>query len=241
MLTVEEIMKRLLAILIVIVAFSSAYGQQSIQYDPDVLKYYKEGIRLYDAENYKEANRSFRKALATNQVLPTNLSYYFAETLYHLGQYQNSKNFIEKYIGLAGYGGDFYNEATALNELLDSRFTEITECYRCNKFGYRLQACDQCEASGYEIAECHQCKGLGNSICPKCTGRGVNIKVDSFGQKLYEECDLCNGAGHTPCELCKGEKIVTRTCLVCFGTKVKSTSIICDHTDHQLDVTIPNN
>ena len=225
-------MKRLMAIPFFILCYT-AFGQQFVQYDADVAKHYKEGISQYDAENYKEANRSFRRALATNKVLPTNLSYYFAETLYHLGQYQNSKNFVEKYLGLTGYSGDFYNEASNLSELLIIRFTEIMECHRCNRFGYRLLACDQCEASGYEIAECHQCMGLGNSLCPKCTGGGVNITVDAFGQKLYEECDKCNGIGYIPCELCEGTKIVTRTCLVCFGTKLKASSTICDHKDEQ--------
>ena len=228
---VNRFMKHLLVIPVFFIVFF-ALGQQ-IQYDPDVEKYYKEAVSFYQEANYQEANRSFRKALSTNKVLPTDLSYYFAETLYHLGQYQNSKNFVEKYLGLTGYSGDFYEQATNLKELLETQFNAITDCHRCNRFGYRLQPCDQCGAAGFEIGECHECKGLGNSLCPKCTGKGVNITVDAFGQRLYEECDICKGVGHTPCKLCNGTKIVSRTCMVCLGTKVRASTTICDHSDEQ--------
>ena len=225
-------MKKLLIIPVFVVCVA-AYGQQPIQYDQDVIKYFNEGVSYYESENYKDANRSFRKALSTNAVLPGSLSYYFAETLYHLGQYQNSKNFVVKYLGMTGYVGDFYVEATNLSDLLDAEFIKIKNCKRCNVFGYRLVACDQCDASGLEIAECHRCKGLGNSLCPKCTGEGVIITLDAFGQNLYEECDKCNGEGHVICELCEGTKIITRTCVICLGSRVKASSTVCNHQDDQ--------
>ena len=225
-------MRKIWAIPLIFICVHS-WAQQTVQYDPEVLKFYKEGISYFESENYAEANRSFRKTLAINKVLPSDLSYYFAETLYHLGQYQNSKNFIEKYLTLTGYNGDFYNEANNLEDLLNEEFNKILNCPRCNDFGYRLIPCDHCGASGLEISTCYQCKGLGNSLCPKCTGRGVVIYVDSFGQKHYQECDICEGVGYVTCELCGGTKLITRTCSVCFGEKVKASSVICNHTDDQ--------
>ncbi|MCZ6522194.1 MAG: molecular chaperone DnaJ [Bacteroidetes bacterium] len=212
--------------------YAAALGQ-SVQYDPDVTKHYNAGVESFENGQFDEANKSFRRALSTNKVLPTNLSYYFAETLYHLGQHQNSKNFVDKYLSLAGYGGDFYEEASFLLELLETEFDAIKNCDLCNVFGYRLNPCDQCEASGIELTSCHQCNGVGNTICPKCMGKGVLITVDAFNQSHYEECDKCSGDGHIVCELCAGNKVITRICVVCLGTKLKSSTIICNHEDHQ--------
>ena len=225
-------MNKLLVVSLLLI-YTTSFGQQTMVYDPDVTRYYEGGVASFEDGQYVEANKSFRRALSTNKVLPTNLSYYFAETLYHLGQFQNSKNFVDKYLNLTGYGGDFNEEATNLQELLVLEFDAIKNCSFCNNFGYRLNPCDQCEASGIELAACHQCNGLGNTICPKCMGKGVVITVDSFNQSHYEECDRCSGEGHVYCELCGGDKVVTRICLICFGTKVKASTVICNHEDHQ--------
>ncbi len=210
-----------------------AYAQLDVS---DVERYYNEGVDLFDAGNYKAANIAFRKALATNDVLPTNLSYYFAETLFHIKQFQNSKNFVVRYIKVAGQGGDFYDEATFLKTQIEREFREIKECNYCNNFGYRLIDCVRCNSSGIETLECPQCRGTGHTICTQCTGRGVVITVDKFGQNLYETCSKCSGVGITICDRCHNYKIISRTCSLCLGTKLRPTSIICTHEDVQPDL-----
>ena len=201
--------------------------------ETEVEQYYKEGVELFNQENYKAANIAFRRALATNEVLPTNLSYYFAETLFHVKQYQNSKNFADRYIKVAGQGGDFYNEAVFLQEQIDGEFLAIKECHRCNNFGYRLIACVRCNSTGIETLECPQCRGTGNTICSQCTGRGVVISVDKFGQNRYETCPKCSGEGVTICDRCHNHKIIARICSLCLGTKMRPTTLICNHEDEQ--------
>ena len=215
----------------ILFSLHSAYGQQN--YDPEVIKYFNEGVNYYHSGEYHEANISFRNALATNKVLPTNLSYYFAETLYHIRQYQNSKNFVDKYLSLAGYGGDFYEEAAHLHELIEGEFLEIKECKRCNVFGYRYIPCEQCDSSGIEVLECPKCKGKGNTLCPKCTGRGVVITRTVLDQDHYETCDKCEGDGVIVCERCLGDKEITRVCFSCLGTKLKASNILCNHEAEQ--------
>jgi hypothetical protein len=216
---------------VAIVSFtSSSFAQITVS---EVDQYYNEGVSLFKDANYKAANIAFRSALATNEVLPTNLSYYFAETLFHIRQFQNSKNFVDRYIKIAGQGGDFYEEALFLQTQIEAEFLAIKECYRCNDFGYRLIPCIRCNATGIETLECPQCRGTGYTICSLCTGRGVIITVDSFGQNKYETCPKCGGEGVTICDLCHGDKVITRTCTLCLGTKQRPTSIICNHQDEQ--------
>ena len=219
----------------VLLLISITAKSQQIQYDQEVSKYYNEGIAYFNDGDYHAANAAFRNALATNMVLPTNLSYYFAETLYYIRQFQNSRNFVEKYINLAGYGGDFYEEAIHLRELIDGEFQKIKDCQRCNSFGYRLISCERCETTGVEVTECPECKGTGNTLCPKCTGKGVLITLDAFNQNHYETCDKCQGEGVIVCELCEGHKEITRTCSLCFGTGIRTSNAICNHEDEDED------
>src|SRR5688572_6075621 len=57
--------------------------------------------------NYQRANLIFRKMLTLKTVLPTEMSYLFAETLYKVGQFENSKNFLEKYLSITDRGSDY--------------------------------------------------------------------------------------------------------------------------------------
>jgi len=218
------------SIIILLLISNFAFGQINVR---DVEMYYKEGVELFDATQYKAANIAFRKALATNDVLPTNLSYYFAETLFHIKQFQNSKNFVDRYVKVAGQGGDFYDEATFLQTQIKGEFQAIKECNYCNNFGYRLIDCVRCSSSGIETLECPQCRGMGHTICSKCTGRGVLITLDKFGQNRYETCSKCEGEGITICDRCHNHKVISRTCSLCLGTKLRPTSIICSHEEEE--------
>ncbi len=212
---------------------TSAFGQMNVK---EVTRLYNEGVQHFNNGEYQSANGSFRKALATNQVLPVNLSYYFAETLYYIKQYTNSRNFVERYIKIAGQGGDFYDEAVHLKSRIDEEFVNIKKCNYCNNFGYRLEPCNHCDSTGIETTECPQCKGTGNTLCPKCTGKGVVITVDAFNQNHYETCDKCAGEGVIVCERCIGEQIISRVCTYCLGTKMRPTTIICNHEEEQTEL-----
>ena len=82
-------------------------------------------IEEMNSGQYAEANVTFRKMLASKKVLPTNMSYFFAETLYMIKQFHNSENFVNKYLKLAGKGGDYYDQAVGLQKLLEDKKTEI--------------------------------------------------------------------------------------------------------------------
>ena len=227
---------RFIGALVAILLLHTIARAQTITYDAEVVKYYQEGIANFDRGNYDVANVSFRKALATNKVLPTNLSYYFAETLYQIRQYQNSINFVDKYLELAGQGGDFYEEAIYLKGLIEQEFVAIRECHRCNSFGYRLVPCQRCASTGIEQGACFECRGKGQTLCPKCTGKGVYITLDKFNQQLFETCSRCAGDGAIVCSVCQGARVITTSCTRCLGSEFQSTQILCNHQDEQPEI-----
>ena len=151
------------------------------QFDREVVALVDKAKSQMDSGDYEGANKTFRKALATKRVLPTSMSYFFAETLFVIHQNQNAKNFVEKYIQLAGRGGDYYDEAVRLKKLIDSQFDEIKACDYCNLSGYRYIECDNCNGLGHTVEICYNCHGNGLIMCPKCIGRGVLITLTSFG------------------------------------------------------------
>ena len=199
------------------------------QFDPDVEQLFAKAREQMAANDYEGANATFRKALATKKVLPTSMSYFFAKTLFVIHQNQNAKNFVEKYIDLAGKGGDYYEDAVTLRNLIDEEFKAIEECEFCNLSGYRYITCQSCEGTGNTVEICYKCYGNSPIMCPKCIGRGVVITTTTFGEKIYSSCDRCDSKGYIECPVCQGAKEIAGRCSVCLGTGRKVSKEICTH------------
>lgn len=195
----------------------------------------EEAKKLMNEGHYESAYNAFRKILNSGKVLPTNLSYYFSETLYHLGQYQNSQNFINKYLKITGKGGDYYQEANELSKLLTDKFSLIESCELCDISGYRLIPCTRCNGVKSIVESCHICSSTGISSCKKCEGEGVLIVTDVFDEKKYQTCDKCRGEGYHTCETCLGNKSIKLNCPVCLGSGHEKSATICDHQSHLID------
>ena len=186
-------------------------------------------------EDYEQANLTFRKILSSKSVIPNNLTYLFAETLYMIDQYENSHNFLKKYFTLTGKAGDYYKEALQLEALLDEQLDEIRSCKYCDAQGYRLTECSVCNQTG-EITEiCYYCKGKGVVNCLTCQGLGVTITESVLGEKVYQGCPKCSGHGHHACDTCKGDKTLKNQCPTCLGSLHESTQEICNHEEISID------
>ncbi len=203
------------------------------QFDPDVLALIDKAKAQMDKGDYEGANITFRQALATKKVLPASMSYFFAKTLFIIHQNQNAKNFVEKYLQLAGRSGDYYEDALALKKMIDDEFEKIKNCEYCNLSGYRYVLCDNCNGLGVTVEECYNCHGNGMVMCPKCIGKGVLIHHDQLGDPIYEPCDLCDTKGYIVCPVCHGKKELSGRCSVCLGTGKKVSDIICNHQPEQ--------
>jgi len=198
-------------------------------------KYLDEAKALNADGKYEEANVKFRKILALNEVIPSEMCYHFAETLFAIGQYQNSKNFIMKYFDLTGEIGDNYKEVKKLEGMVDEQLTAIRDCHRCSTIGYRYFPCRTCNQTGEINEVCYYCQGHGIAQCSKCTGDGVLISANALGGNDYRTCDRCNGDGKESCPICQGETTLILTCPICSGSLFETSSKICDHQDHPED------
>lgn len=178
---------------------------------------------------YKQANLIFRRMLKLNTVLPTEMSYLFAETLYKVGQYENSMNFLKRYQDLTDRSGDYYLLSLDLEKELMLKLQEIRHCSLCDQHGYRLAPCETCQQTGKTEQTCHLCRGNGIIACPVCAGVGVNISYDQFNNKQYRSCERCQSKGLVTCHVCHGDKIILSPCPQCEGKGALATQQLCDH------------
>lgn len=182
--------------------------------------------------DYEAANVTFRKILKMDAVLPEDLSYLFAETLYMVNQYHNSRSFLDKYIRLAGPTGRYYPQALDLKMYLDDEYELILVCKLCDNRGYRLIPCDHCQGLGTTSSECFYCHGVGINRCEICKGQGVTTSNNAFSENQYFTCSNCQGKGRTVCKVCNGEKIIWESCPECHGTSKTPGKEICNHQKH---------
>ena len=219
-------------LLITLLLFSVKVRSQQSRSDYELNVKMKKALSLMEAKDYNNANTVFRNILATEKVLPNNLSYHFALTLFHVSQYRNSKNFLDKYLKLTGKGGDFYEQAIQLEGLLENEFNAIIDCNYCDNNGYKLLMCTTCNGNKNSIEKCTNCQAIGIMKCKKCKGEGVVITIDDFGAQKYQTCDRCNGKGIHTCELCNGSKHLNLACNHCLGTGLESSKVICTHSNN---------
>ncbi len=178
---------------------------------------------------YEDANLTFRRILKMKAVFPDQLSYLFAETLYMVHQYHNSRSFLDKYLRLAGPNGRYYSQAMDLKRYLDDEYELILVCKLCDSRGYRLIPCDLCHGTGEITDACYYCMGVGVNLCEVCKGNGVTTSLNAFSELQYHTCPNCLGKGQVPCKVCHGEKVIRESCPDCHGTHKKPGSEICDH------------
>lgn|SRR5690554_512601 len=179
--------------------------------------------------DYSQANLIFRRMLKLNSILPTEMSYLFAETLYKVGQYENSMNFLKRYQDITDRSSDYYLLSLDLERELMIKLQEIRHCSLCDQHGYRLVPCDSCHQTGKAEQTCHLCRGNGIIACPVCVGVGVNISYDQFNNKQYRSCERCQAKGVITCHVCHGDKTTLTACPQCEGRGSLATQQLCNH------------
>jgi len=182
-----------------------------------------------ERNDYQTANSIFRDLIDSGRSLPEEMPYFFAETLYHVGQYDNSSNFLNKYLSLTGFTGQYYEDASALQEKLRKPLAAIQTCHLCDRRGYRYKTCFTCDGKKEIEQVCSYCKGKGVVGCSKCSGSGMITKVNVFNIVEYYQCERCEGNGRLTCPVCQGSLKEVSACRTCQGTGKLSSEDLCDH------------
>jgi DnaJ-class molecular chaperone len=178
---------------------------------------------------FDKANDYFRQIIDGELNIPREMPYYFAKTLYELEQYDNSNNFLEKYLQINGYRGDNYEAAIQLQNQLKKPLEEIKNCEYCDIRGYEYVVCEICKGEQQIHQTCNYCKGKGIVGCSRCAGKGIVSKKNVFNIIEYFECERCSGNGRLTCPECEGKKSIEADCNTCQGMGKLIGEQICNH------------
>jgi len=181
------------------------------------------------AGRYEQANRTFRDILGMKTVLPNDLTYLFAETLYQIGQTANSKNFLRRYFSLTGTTGQYYDQAKELEERLNKQINKVDRCPACNSKGYVLETCTLCAGTKETTLICSRCQGKTKHVCSRCLGQGTLRTAGPLGTTRFSECPTCKSKGFVSCSKCNGTGNTLETCPRCKGKGQTAGSTVCTH------------
>ncbi len=144
-------------------------------------------IQLYQSGEYLLADTQFRQLLRSAKSVPSDLVYYFGENSFHLGNFKQSVDWLNKYIQLKGTTGQF--SALAVERLKSAEEGLMKEKV------VESQHARQVLSQDYDI----DCGPTGKVACPVCKGSTVIIKK-GYVSDTYKTCPYCNKLGYLQCE-----------------------------------------
>ncbi|WP_245579259.1 outer membrane protein assembly factor BamD [Algoriphagus mannitolivorans] len=222
--------KFLVSLFFILASFSSfSYAQVNLgQTD----RWMTGALAAMERKDYQTANSIFRNLIDSGLPLPEEMPYYFSETLFELGQYDNSQNFLNKYLELTGFNGKNYQGASELKKRLEKPLSEIKACPLCDLRGYEFQTCFTCEGAKEIEQVCNYCKGKNVVGCSRCGATGMIKKVNVFNIVEFYECERCSGKGRLTCPECNGTGKEVSDCKTCKGSGKLTSDQLCDHKPH---------
>jgi DnaJ-class molecular chaperone len=195
-------------------------------------RWMKGALSAMERGDFQTANSIFRNLIDSGLPLPEEMPYYFSETLFQLGQYDNSQNFINKYLELTGFTGKNYEAATRLKEKLKAPLAQILACEQCDRRGYRYENCATCQGKKQTEQACSYCKAKGVVGCSRCGASGMIKKVNVFNIVDFFECERCAGKGRLACPTCSGSGKEVSACKSCEGSGKTASTALCNHEAH---------
>jgi tetratricopeptide (TPR) repeat protein len=164
------------------------YVQQAEQYKRAALmRELDSGVYLMDNNDYAAAEVKFMYVLQNIKSVPSDLTYYFGKTSFHLGKYKQSIDWLNKYIQLKGTNGQFSEDAVQWKKKAEAEYLK--------EKSKEVEKAEEVLSTDYDI----DCGPAGKVVCPVCKGDHVIIKKGAFGQE-YKTCPYCDEHGILTCE-----------------------------------------
>lgn len=192
-------------------------------------RWMKGALSAMERKDFQTANSIFRNLIDSGLPLPDEMPYYFAETLFQLGQFDNCNNFLNKYLELTGFNGQNYQGASELKEKLKIPLAQIQACDLCDRRGYRYETCFICEGHRHTEQSCNYCKAKGIVGCSRCAATGMIKRLNVFNIVEFFECERCAGKGRLACPECDGSGKEIAECKTCEGLGKLPSDTICNH------------
>lgn len=143
-------------------------------------------ILLSQLGEYIQADVKFRVLLRTLRSVPSDLVYYFGENSYHLNNYKQSVDWLNKYIQLKGTSGQYSKEAIDWLKLAEEELMKEKKL--------QSQQASLLLSQDFNI----DCGPTGKVTCPVCKGSTVIIKK-GYIEDTYKTCPYCSKLGYLNC------------------------------------------
>lgn len=153
----------------------------------ELLRELDSGVYYMETGNYKVADKKFQYVLANVKSVPSDLTFFFGKNSYHLQQYKQSIDWLNKYIQLKGTNGQYSEEAVEWLKKSESEFLKETA-------NASVKA-EQILSRNFDI----DCGPSGKVTCPVCKGDHVVVTQGAFGPG-YKTCGYCNEHGWLSCQ-----------------------------------------
>lgn len=153
----------------------------------ETLRHLDSGVYFMDNGEHILADEKFRYVLQNIRSVPSDLTFYFGKNSYHLAEYKQSIDWLNKYIQLKGTTGQYYEEATGLLKKAEAQYV-----------AQKSQASGKTKellSRNYDI----DCGPTGKVTCPVCQGNHVIVRKGPFGDS-FKTCPYCNEHGILTCE-----------------------------------------
>jgi tetratricopeptide (TPR) repeat protein len=151
------------------------------------MREYDSAVHLMEEGRYEQADEKFRYVLANLRSIPSDLTFHFGKNSFHLARYQQSIDWLNKYIQLKGTNGQFSAEAVNLKRRAEEEFLQQKK--------QQSQNVEQIFSTNYDL----DCGPSGKVVCPACRGDHVIIKKGTFSNE-YRTCPYCNEQGLLTCD-----------------------------------------
>ena len=144
-------------------------------------------VNLMNAGEYQAADVKYKYVLKNLKSVPSDLTYYFGENSYYLGQYRQSIDWLNKYIQLKGTSGKYSKDAV---DYLKKSEAELVTVKKTESV-----LASEVLSKNFDI----DCGPEGKVICPVCNGSTVVVKKNYLNE-TYQTCGYCHKLGYLTCD-----------------------------------------
>ena len=161
--------------------------QQELSRRAATMREYDSAVYLMEEGKYTEADVKFRFVLANLRSIPSDLTFHFGKNSFHLARYQQSIDWLNKYIQLKGTNGQFSAEAMEIKRNAEREYLK--------EKSQQSDKVEQVFSTNYDL----DCGPTGKVVCPACRGDHVIIRKGTFSNE-YRTCPYCDEHGLLTCD-----------------------------------------
>ena len=137
-------------------------------------------------KKYEDADKLLKEDILEENKVSSEITFLFGKNSYFLKKYNQSINWLNKYLELKGLNGKYSDETIEFLELSNTKLLIETEKDIENVY---------VELFSYNYVDCQN----NRKLCPICDGSSVMI-IENEIQKIYKTCPFSDNKGFLTCD-----------------------------------------